>query len=160
VVAGRGRKDTLFPGTVNECLLVFEDKGRRWVRRESMFRKERFLIGLVLLLAASCASTDLRTLTAASYEGAGEIMENSVNTYLRLQPKLTPVQQQEFKEQYAAICKSYQTAGILLDSATDAADAASAHTAVISYRRTIAELPNMINRLSQLVQSFGKATGK
>jgi hypothetical protein len=125
-----------------------------------MFRKERFLIGFVLLLAASCASTDLRNSTAASYEGVGGILENAVSTYLELKPKLTPAQQQEFMEQYGAICKSYQTVGILLDSVTDAADAASAHTAVISYRRTIAELPKMINRLSQLVQSFGKVTGK
>jgi hypothetical protein len=114
------------------------------------------LLTIVLFLLASCASAELGRPTSATYEGSAATLQTAVESYQRLEPRLTVQQKKEFKESYEGICRSYQTAGILLESVVDAADPASANTAMVSYQRTVAALPRMIDKLAGLVRSFGK----
>jgi hypothetical protein len=121
-----------------------------------VFKGYSFLTWLVCLVIAGCASADLNRPTAATYEGSAATMQMAIESYQRLEPRLTAQQKKDFKESYEGICRSYQTAGVLLESVTDAADPASANTALISYRRTVAALPGMIDKLAGLVRSFAK----
>jgi hypothetical protein len=115
---------------------------------------QRLLACFVLLLLGGCATTGLSSSGTVPREGTANTMQATVEAYQKLEPRLTPAQRQQFKEAYDGICTSYQTVGILLSSVLDSADEASAHTAMVSYRVTEAELPKMINRLAGLVQSF------
>ena len=121
-----------------------------------MFKASSFLVWIVCLTIAGCASADLGRPTAATYESSADTLQTAIESYQRLEPRLTAQQKKDFKESYEGICRSYQTAGVLLESVTDAADPASANTAMVSYRRTVAALPGMINKLGSLVRSFGK----
>jgi hypothetical protein len=63
-------------------------------------------------------------------------------------------QKQEFEEAYAQLCKSYQTAGILLASVMNAQDQESVNTAMLSYQRLATQLPAMADKVSRLVRGF------
>ncbi len=119
-----------------------------------MGRRKVFLVCLVCVLLAGCASGTLGNRTSASYEEAGGKLQTTIETYQKIEPRLTAAQREQFKEAYGGISKAYQTAGILLASVMDAADEASAHTAVVSYRRITSELPAMIDKLDRLVRGF------
>ncbi len=115
---------------------------------------KHILSGILLLLAGACATAGGPSLGSTSYEGVADMLLNAVTTYQALEARLTAEQKQEFKEAYDQLCKSYQTSGILLESAVDADDQASAHTAIISYQRTVVQLPGMAEKVSRLVQGF------
>ena len=115
---------------------------------------KRFLAGLLLLLTAACAGTTAQGPGSPSYDGAAENLKRAVATYRALEPKLTPDQKEEFKEAYAQLCKSYQTAGILLESAMDAEDQANANTALVAFQRTVSQLPAMTDKVSQVARKF------
>jgi hypothetical protein len=119
-----------------------------------MFKKQHAFACLLFLLLAGSAGVSFAASAAASYEGAGNILQTTIETYQKLEPKLTAAQREKFKEAFDGICTSYQTAGILLSSVIDAADEGSSRTAMASYQRIAGELPRMINRLAGLVQSF------
>jgi hypothetical protein len=71
---------------------------------------------------------------------------------------LTADQKEEFREAYAQLCKSYQTAGILLASAMeDTQDQANTNTALLAFQRTVAQLPAMADRISQVARGFEAA---
>ena len=119
-----------------------------------MLGKHYFVAGLLLLVAGACATAGLQNQASPSYEGVADMLVNAITTYQALEPRLTAEQKREFNEAYAQLCKSYQTSGLLLEAAVDAADQASAHTAVISYQRTVVQLPGMAEKVSRLVQGF------
>jgi hypothetical protein len=108
--------------------------------------------GFLLLFAGVSAAAGGQSST--SYEGVAETVQNAVSTYLALEPRLTEDQKEQFKEAYAQLCKSYQTSGILLESAIDTEDPGSAHTAIVAYKRTVVQLPAMADKVSRLVQGF------
>ncbi len=118
-----------------------------------MFGMRAFLVCLIFLCAAAVPPAGLAA-PADTYEGSGRVVQRAVETYQKLEPRLSAEQKKRFKEAYDGICESYQTAGVLLTSVTEAADAASARTALVSYQRIMTELPNMINKLDRLVQGF------
>lgn len=119
---------------------------------------KRFLAGLLLLLTAACAGTAAQGPASPSYDGAAETLKRAVATYRALEPKLTADQKEEFREAYAQLCKSYQTAGILLASAMeDTQDQANTNTALLAFQRTVAQLPAMTDRISQVARGFEAA---
>ncbi len=110
--------------------------------------------GFLLLFAGACASAGLSNHTSASYEGVADTVQNAVTGYRAIEPRLTAEQKQEFEEAYTQLCKSYQTAGVLLDSVMKAADQDSANTSLLSYQRLAAQFPEMADKLSRLVRGF------
>ncbi len=116
---------------------------------------KRFLAGLLLLLTAACAGAAAQGPASRSYDGAAETLKRAVATYRALEPKLTADQKEEFREAYAQLSKSYQTAGILLASAMDAEDQANTNTALLAFQKTVAQLPAMTDRVSRVVRGFG-----
>ena len=120
-------------------------------------RAKLILIACALcLLIAGCASVDTGRSATATQGGSAEALRVAVQNYQKLEPRLTAQQKTQFKENYAAISKSYQTAGVLLESVTDAVDPASAYTALISYETTVAGISANIDKLGRLVRSFGQ----
>jgi len=126
-------------------------------KRGGFMLGKRFLAGLLLLLTAACAGTAAQGPASPSYDGAAETLKRAVATYRALEPKLTADQKEEFREAYAQLCKSYQTAGILLASAMDSEDPANTNTALLAFQRTVAQLPAMADRISQVARGFEAA---
>ncbi len=112
------------------------------------------LAGFLLLFAGACASAGLPNKASTSYEGVADELQDAVTSYQALEPRLTPEQKQEFEDAYAQLCKSYQTAGILLASIMKAQDQESANTAMFSYRRLATQFPAMADKISRLVRGF------
>ena len=112
------------------------------------------LAGMLLFLAAACASIDAQNPGASSYEGVGIALERVVTTYQGLEPQLTSAQREEFKNAYGDIVASYQTAGRLLVAAIEAVDTTNAHTAMVAYQRIVDELPARVIAASKLLQTF------
>lgn len=112
------------------------------------------LAGFLLLFAGACASAGWQNRTSTSYEGVADKVQDAVTGYQALESRLTAEQKQEFEEAYAQLCKSYQTAGILLASVMKAQDQESANTAMLSYRRLATQFPVMADKVSRLVQDF------
>jgi hypothetical protein len=108
---------------------------------------------LLLLLTGACATVCVDG-GAAQYSAFGDKLQSAVTTYRSLEPRLTEDQKNEFAEAYGQVCKAYQTAGILLGAILKAADQESANTAELSYRRTMTELPDLVDRVTRLVKGF------
>jgi predicted negative regulator of RcsB-dependent stress response len=110
--------------------------------------------GFLLLFAGACASAGWQNQASTSYEGVADELQNAVTSYQALESRLTAEQKQEFEEAYAQLCKSYQTAGILLASVMKAQDEESVNTAMLSYRLLATQLPAMADKVSRLIQGF------
>jgi len=115
---------------------------------------KRFVAGLLLLFAAACAAPGVQGQGSPSYDGGAEALKSAVAKYRALEPKLTAGQKEEFGEAYGQLCKSYQTAGILLESVMDAQDEANANQAMLAFKRVVTQLPAMTDRVSQVVRGF------
>jgi hypothetical protein len=111
----------------------------------------------VLLLSVGCASVGQNG--ASSYEAVGNTLHAAVTDYLAIQSRLTAAQREEFMEAYERVCKSYQTAGVLLTVAVDAQDAPSANTSIVAYQRTVNGLPALAAEVSRVVRKL-KGTAK
>ena len=113
---------------------------------------KRFLAGLLLLLTAACAGAAVQ---ASPYQGGSvEALKRAIANYRALEPKLTEGQKEEFREAYAQLCKSYRTAGILLESVMDSEDEANANTALLAFQKTVAQLPLLADRVIQVVRKL------
>lgn len=108
----------------------------------------------LLLFAGACASAGLQGHSSTSYEGVADKVQNAVTAYQAMESRLTAEQKQEFEEAYGQLCKSYQTAGILLGSVFKAQDQESVNTAMLSYQRLASQFPEMADKISRLVQGF------
>jgi hypothetical protein len=116
-----------------------------------MMRK-RFLAGLLLLLTAACAGAAAQA--SPSQGGSTEALKSAVAKYRALEPKLTAAQKEEFTEAYAQLCKSYQTAGILLEAVMDSEDEANANTALLSFQKTVEQLPVLTDAVIKVVRKL------
>jgi hypothetical protein len=117
-------------------------------------RGKRILSAFLLLLVGACASAGVGNSAATQPQGIANTMTDAVTTYKALEPRLSTTQKNEFKEAYDHVSSAYQTAGTLLASIFDAADEASAHTALVAYQTTSVELPRLADQVWKLVQRF------
>ena len=115
---------------------------------------KRLIAGLLLLLTAACAAAGVQSTASQSYDGGAEALKKAVATYRALEPKLTPDQKEEFREAYAQLCKSYQTAGILLSAVMDVQDQANVNTALLAFQKTAAQLPALTDKVCKVVRGF------
>lgn len=115
---------------------------------------KRFLAGLLLLLTAACAGAAIQGQDSPSHGGGTEALIKAVTRYRALEPRLTADQKEEFTEAYAQLCKSYRTAGILLESVMDAQDEANANQALLAFQKTVGQLPAFADRVCQVVREF------
>jgi hypothetical protein len=128
------------------CILISGIRGGTVLKNAFCF------VCLLCCLAAS--ARPVSAASVATYDGAASALISAVEKYQKMESRLATQQRDQFKASYEAICSAYRTAGILLESATDAADEASAHTSLISYGRIMGELPSMITKLGRLVETF------
>lgn len=94
---------------------------------------------------------------STSYLAFGDKLQSAVTTYKEKEPGLTEDQKREFQEAYAEACKAFQTAGVTLNAILKAGDEESANTAVLSYRRVMTELPDLVNKVVWIVRDFKTA---
>lgn len=120
-------------------------------------RKRLLVFGLLLLVLASCATMGFQGRDSTSYLAFGDKLQSAVTTYKEKEPGLTEDQKREFQEAYAEACKAFQTAGVLLNAILKAGDEESANTAVLSYRRVMTELPDLVNKVVWIVRDFKTA---
>jgi hypothetical protein len=117
-------------------------------------RSKLLSAGFLLLLTAACAAGGLYDRGSTQFVAFGDKLQDAVTTYRSLEPRLTEDQKMEFEQAYARVCKAYQTAGVLLGAILKAADQESANTAELSYRTLMAELPDLVNKVTRLVRDF------
>jgi hypothetical protein len=115
---------------------------------------KRFCAALLLLLVAACASGAGGNSGFAGGRGFPDTLADAITTYRAMEPRLSAEQKTEFKEAYDRVVSAYQMAGTLLASVFDAADEASAHTAMVGYMTTADALPGLTDRVAKLVRGF------
>ena len=113
---------------------------------------KRFLAVLLLLVTAACAGAAVQA--SSSQDASAEALKKAVAKYRAIEPKLTAGQKEEFREAYAQLSKSYQTAGILLEAVMDSEDEANANTALVSFQKTAEQLPLLTDRVIQVVRKL------
>jgi hypothetical protein len=120
-----------------------------------MFAKYVLIVAtLCLCLTGFSTTSAAKQAETVTYEGSANVLQRDMETFWKIEPQLTAEQKEKFTTAFNRICEVYRTAGLLISSVTDAADEASAHTALMSFQRVMGELPGMIDKLDRLVRSF------
>lgn len=117
-------------------------------------RGKRFLAALLFLAVGACASAGTGGPGSAHSGDMATTMTDAMSTYQALGPRLTAAQKEEFREACDRVISAHNTSGVLLASFFDAQDEASARTALLSYRATMAALPDLVNKVARLAKSF------